>query len=196
MKEPSVKGGLVVGAVAAVRGLLKAGKISREAVEARLSAATRRILDDKINVALWYPVQVFAELVDLDWEVGGGRSPDYARGSGAAAARRLIASGMYSQLAPRDPSEDTARDREEVLREARINGSLTMSLYNFIRPSARLNEREELEITWEGARQLPEPTRYSTEGFMREMSRHQGKAAHVTSVRPDPDRIVFTYERR
>lgn len=196
MKEPAVKGGLVLGAVVAARGLVKAGKIAREAAELRLSAATLETLDEKINVALWYPVQIFAELVELDWEIGGGRAPDYARASGAAAARRLIASGMYSQLAAREPTGEVSRDRAEVLREARLNGSLTMSLYNFIRPSARLNERSELEITWDGASLLPEPTRYSTEGFMREMSAHQGRAAHVSSVRTHPDRIVFTYERR
>jgi hypothetical protein len=195
MKKPSVKGVLVLGAVAAVRRLVKSGKVTREAVETRLGAAAVEALDEKINVALWYPVEVFAELVELDFEIGGRRSPEYMREAGAAAARRLIASGMYPQMSPREPGAGAARGREDVLREARINGSLTQSLYNFIRTSAALNEREELEIAWEGARPFPEPARYSTEGFMAEMSRHQGGEARVTSRRPDPDRIVYTYQR-
>ena len=43
---------------------------------ARLSTEARRLIDERINLAQWYPMKPFVELLDLDWKVSGNRAPN------------------------------------------------------------------------------------------------------------------------
>src|SRR5262245_59189123 len=78
-RQPSAKGTLVLGVVVAARRLREKGKISPEQLEARLSKAALELIEQKINIAGWYPIQVFTELMDLSWELSGSREPDFMR---------------------------------------------------------------------------------------------------------------------
>jgi hypothetical protein len=55
MQEPAVKGILLLGAAVSVRRLREAGRISEDALAARLSGEALALVDAKIDVARWYP---------------------------------------------------------------------------------------------------------------------------------------------
>src|SRR5215469_14825430 len=72
--QKSVKGTLVLGAVVTVRRLRDRGRISSDQLAARLSAPALSLIDEKIDLGRWYPLDVFCEILDTDWEVAGTRS--------------------------------------------------------------------------------------------------------------------------
>jgi hypothetical protein len=189
--EPSVKGSIVVGAVAALRKLRKEGRVSAEALSARLSGAALELLGRKIEVGLWYPVGPFAELLDLEWEIGGGRTAAYARESGARSADRLYASGLYQQLDYADRAERVS-SRDALRRQVHLVTSITSALYSFLRTSVRVDAaRDCLEVVYANAAAFSEPLRLSTEGFMNQVNVRQGSARRWTSERTSADEIVF-----
>src|SRR5262245_13097779 len=97
-KVPSVKGNLMLGSVVAARRHRDQGRISAEALEARLSAQALTLVDQKIHISSWYPIQIFTELIELNWEIGGRRDPEFMRREGERSADRLFVSGIYQQL--------------------------------------------------------------------------------------------------
>ena len=88
--DSSVKGSLVLGAVVTVLRHRNQGRISADQLSARLGGAAFELVDQKIDIGRWYPVKAFTELLDLDWEVGSRRDPDYMRRQGEQAADRLF----------------------------------------------------------------------------------------------------------
>jgi hypothetical protein len=189
--EPSVKGSIVVGAVAALRKLRSQGRVSPEALSARLSGAALELLEQKIEAGRWYPVGPFCELLDLEWEIAGDRRPEHARESGARSADRLIASGSYQQL---DYAEraDRAASRDALRRQVHLVTSITGALYNFLRTQVTVDEANGcLEVVYTNAAAFSEPLRLSTEGFMNQLNVRQGSARRWTSERRSPSEIVF-----
>jgi hypothetical protein len=190
--EPSVKGSLLVGAVVTVRRHRDQGRISADGLAARLSGAVLELVDQKIDIARWYPVAAITELLDVDWEVGGRRDPAYMRRSGEQTADRLFASGIYQQLRYAEETE-RGRDAEELKRQSKLITSITGSLYNFLRFEVRLEgERgEALEIVYSNAAPFSDALRYSTEGFMNQVSLRLGAEHRWSSQRPRADVVVF-----
>jgi len=193
MAEPRVKGSLVLGAVLAVRKRMRTGQISEEQLEKRLSPEAIELLDDTIRVASWYPMRQMAELLDLDWEIGADRAPEYQRNSGRNTADHFAKTGLYQQVdfAKRNRSAETLDD---VLRQSRLVCTLTSTLYDFVSARAEIEDGKRLHIRFENAGDFPEALRYSTEGFLNEMT--QRKKRLWTSQRPEPDLIVFTLDIR
>jgi hypothetical protein len=190
--QPSAKGTLVLGAVVAVRRLRDKGRISAEQLEARLAAPAVALLDQKINIAGWYPIQAFTDLMDVNWEVAGRRDPEFMRREGARSADRLFESKIYQQL---DFAQQAARvqTREQMLRQSRLITSITHSLYNFLEIEVRMAgpRQDELQITYANAAAFSEALRYSTEGFMNEINKRQKSSRVWISERAAPDRILF-----
>lgn len=190
--QPSAKGTLVLGAVVAVRRLRDKGRISAEQLEARLAAPAVALLDQKINIAGWYPIQAFTDLMDVNWEVAGRRDPEFMRREGARSADRLFESKIYQQL---DFAQQAARvqTREQMLRQSRLITSITHSLYNFLEIEVRMAgpRQDELQITYANAAAFSEALRYSTEGFMNEINKRQKSSRVWISERAAQDRILF-----
>jgi hypothetical protein len=187
--QPSVKGSLYVAGVVAVRRHRDSGRLSEDQIAARLGAVALEMLDQKIEISRWYPVEAFCEMVDVDWEVSGGRDPDYIRGMGEAAARRFFEGGIYPQLdyAKRSGRVDA---RPSLLRRAKLIVTVTNSLYNFIQTDVRIASSV-LEVVYGNAALFSEALRYTTEGFMNEVNRWQGSARRWTSERVARDRVSF-----
>ena len=82
--QASAKGSIVIGAVASLRHHRSSGRISKEALQARLSRSALELLEEKIDIGRWYPMSAFAELVDCEWDLVAGRDPEYARQAGAS----------------------------------------------------------------------------------------------------------------
>ena len=96
--DPSVKGTIVLGVVASLRKLRKGGQLSEEQLAARLSGPALALLEQKIEFASWYPMPLFRELVEFEWDVVAKRDPDYARRSGEISADHQAGTGRYQQL--------------------------------------------------------------------------------------------------
>ena len=187
--EPSVKGSLFVTGVAAVRRYRDAGLLSEDQIAARLGPVALETLDQKIDIARWYPIDAFCEMVDLDWEIAAERDPAYMCRLGEVAARRFFERGIYQQL---DYAKRTERvgSRRSLVRQAKLIATVANSLYSFLEIEVRVTS-DVLEIVYRNATPLHEALRYTTEGFMNEVNRWQGSSRRWTSERVAPDRVRF-----
>ena len=190
--EPSVKGSLMLGAVVAMRRHLKQGRISAPQLTVRLGPAALSLLEQKIDLGRWYPVKVFCEILELDWEVGGHRDPDYMRTAGARAADHLFDTGIYQQLQYAERAH-RVRSREQMLLQAKLISTITGSLYNFLQFEVRISpdDPDLLEILYGNAALFSEGLRLSTEGFMSQINKRQGSTRVWTSARLRADLLVF-----
>ncbi|HKE10100.1 MAG TPA: hypothetical protein VKE73_00875 [Myxococcota bacterium] len=185
-----MKGSLMLGVVVMVRRHRKQGLVSPGQLAARLSPGALRMLEEKVDIGRWYPIQLFGELLDLDWEVGGQRDPKYMREEGEQAAERLFRSGIYQQLNYAERVE-RVRAREALIRQARLITTITGTLYNFLEFKVRLDGNE-LEVHYGNAEAFSEALRFTTEGFMNQINRRQRSSAQWSSKRVRPDLVVFS----
>ena len=187
--EPSAKGSLVLGSVVSVRRQRDRGRVSAEALAARLSPAALELIDSKIDVSRWYPMEEFCELLDADWDLGGRRDPDYMRGEGQRAAARLFDSGIYHQL---DYAErlEKVQSREQLVRQSKLIATITGTLLNFLRLEVKI-ESDRLEIHYRNAGPVSEALRFTTEGFLNEINARQRSSRRWSSERPQADHMIF-----
>jgi hypothetical protein len=190
--DPSVKGSLMLGAVVTVRRHRKLGRISAEQLAARLSGPALELVDQKIDIGRWYPMQRFTELLDLDWDVGSSRDPAYMRRQGEQAADRLFDSGIYQQLSYAERA-DRVLSAGQLKRHATLITTITGTLYNFLRFEVRLREEKaSLEIVYSNAALFSEALRHSSEGFMNQINQRQRSRLRWSSRRDQADVVVFT----
>jgi hypothetical protein len=193
--DPSAKGSIVMGVVAALRKLRRAGQLSNEQLAARLSGPALELLEQKIELASWYPMPLFAELVAFEWEVVGKRDPEYARRSGALSADQQIESARYQQMDFAKRAKK-AESSGSLLLQARLITTVTAAFYNFLQTSVAIDPArpDRLEIVYANAAAFPEPLRHATEGFMNQINQRQGSSRRWKSERTAPDRILFWME--
>jgi hypothetical protein len=145
-----------------------------------------------VDIGRWYPIGTFTELIDFDWEKAGGRDPDYMRREGARAADHLFQRRIYQQLDYAERSE-RAQSRDALLHRARLITTVTGTLYNFLDVHVRVDPAspDRLEIRYGNAAEFSEALRYTSEGFMNQINRRQGSLRSWTSVRAQPDLVLF-----
>jgi len=187
--EPSVKGSLFVTGVVAVRRYRDSGRLSEDQIAVRLSPVALEMLDQKIDISRWYPIDAFCEMVDIDWEIAAERDPAYMRGMGEAAAKRFFERGIYQQLDYAKRSERVENQRS-LTRQAKLIVTVTTALYNFLEIDVQVASNV-LEIVYGNSALFSEALRYTTEGFMNEVNRWQGSSRRWTSERVAPDRVSF-----
>jgi hypothetical protein len=182
---PCVKGSLFWITHANLLRLVERGKITREELDVRLTPEQIELLDAKIQVALWYPIDAFETFLRIASEVGGGSSHEQFAKAGRMAAEKLAESGLYAQL-----SED-ARSSDE--RAGRRLVTLGSAFYNFMHwkfiPG---DDPTHFTIDVTDAAAWCEELRYITEGFIEVVSsRSIGRPLRITSERVAPDHVVF-----
>lgn len=183
--EPSIKGIVVQLAVDAINGLLAEGRLSRDALEARLEAADLGILDQKVLPGLWYPLTSFDRLLDVataDARTDGGL--DAVAELGKQASARLLASEHYGALV------DAAQGAGKLAGPRLLR--LAPLLCSFGRWSFKPDgKRVVIEVS--EATGFPEMLGYLAQGLIAYLSeRVSGRPVQVSSRRPAPDRIAFT----
>ena len=193
--EPSAKGSIVMGVVAVLRKLRTGGQLSNEQLAARLSRGALELLEQKIELARWYPMQLFAELVAFEWEVVGKRDPEYARRSGAQSADHQLESSRYQQMDYAKRAKK-AESSNALLLQARLITTVTAAYYSFLETSVAIDPArpDRIEIVYANAAAFLEPLRYATEGFMSRINERQGSSRRWHSERSAPDRILFWME--
>jgi hypothetical protein len=192
--EPSIKGTAFQSVVEDVKALVDSGRISRDALEARLCAVDLEILDDKIQPAAWYPIDCYRRLSELLLEMEGGGRTDYLRRRGARAAERLFAAGLYQQLLRGEEIGEEIRQagRRWTTREGNLMATLAGAIFSFSRWRFSVESHESSRIEVTEAEVLPEVARHAAEGFIAyTASRLSGSGVRVTSERPTADTLRF-----
>jgi hypothetical protein len=197
MAVPSIKGTAFQSVALDLSRLIQSGRITREAVEARLEAPDLALLDDKILPGLWYALDSYRRMTELLWEVEGNNDPAYLMARGQRAAERLFDAGLYQQMQRGEAIGAEKRERGEAWSEfdGNLMTSLAGAIFNVSRWRFRRHPEDpnvnRIEVT--SARELPEVSRWAAQGFIEYMaSRMTGITVLVSSERPAPDRIVFT----
>ena len=207
MAKPSVKGSIFKGVIDDLARLIEEGRISEDEVDAKLAAEDLAFLETEINPAAWYPIESYGRLMQLLGDVEGGGKDAYFAERGRASARRLMASGLYQQLAflsrwdeamgsvRSDPSASIARYASNL----RIAISLASAIYNIgkwaVEPDPEHPGR--VCIAVREASLYSEPMRLAIEGFLNECAQvtREGLTHLHTSERPAPDVMLFRMTR-
>jgi hypothetical protein len=150
------------------------------------------MLDRKIDLAAWYPIGIFCELIDFDWDVAGHGQPSYLERQGSVTADRLFSSGTYQQLefAERSGKVETVRSLE---RQSKLISTITCALYSFltfevtIQPSA-------LRIVYRNASAFGDALIHTTVGFMNQINHRQGSKRRWSGRRISRDEVQFDME--
>lgn len=197
---PSIKGVLIASLVDDVRALLERRGPERERLEAHLSAGTLDLLEEKVEIGQWYPIEQYTELTEFLWSEEGSNRVEYLHQRGENALKRLMEAGLYQQieyLKREDGAFHTRPSRDELLRGCRLVGSIMGALLNFgtqtwdwdpENPDLMLHQVHQ-------AADYPEVLRHVQEGVVTYLVRlARPDAPAVTSKRPTPDYIVYTYD--
>ena len=189
MAEPSIKGSAIQSAVEDVNRLVDEGRISRDELEARLSAQDLKVLDHKILPGLWYPLDSYGRLLDLLVERDGRGQGDYLQARGRKAGERLVQAGLYSQL-------EASQERWGA-RIGNVFATLGPAMFSATEWSfASAESVDSFEIEAAIPAEFPESARLTALGFIEFLAeRTAGHPVRVLSERPSPDRMTFATPR-
>jgi hypothetical protein len=156
---------------------------------ARLSGDALGLVDQKIDVARWYPVRAFSELIDWAWDLDGHREPGYLERQGAMSADRLFDSRRYQQLdyAERAGSVET---RAQLVRQSRLITTILGTFYNFLQTDVTVTA-DGLEIVYGNAQAFGDPLVHTTIGFKNQINVRQGSKRRWSGERIRPDAVRF-----
>jgi hypothetical protein len=197
---PSIKGSVITKLVEDVRALLERREADREGLEAQLSAAALELLEEKVEIGQWYPIEQYTELTELLWKEEGDGRVEFLHRRGEEAMKRLMEAGLYQQieyLRREDSAFHRRPRRTELLRSCRLVGSIMGALLNFTKQTWDWDPKNP-EIILHHVRQAadyPEVLRHVQEGVVTFLVRlARPKAPAVTSERRNTDHIVFAYD--
>lgn len=191
MKEPAIKGTVIVNLVADVLRLRAEARISDEELAERLEPRDLKVLEEKILPSIWYPIGTYRRLTELLLEKEGG-GEDYLRERGAGSANRLLAAGLYDQMRRLGPGAAgvTMPDFEHSVRSLVV---MSQTILNFGRaevlPDPESDKRLIIRIA--DAADYPEVLRFTSEGFYNACSRAAGRSYVWCSSRPEPATILM-----
>lgn len=184
-RMPCIKGIALQSVTEDVHRLRLAKQIQESDIEARLKPDDMRHLDEMTVPGLWYPMGVYAGLLELLRDVEGGGRDEYLIERGVRAAERLMQVGAYRHVL-----QSAARWGERA-GEAMIQ--LASAFYNFTVWTLSHEESHDayvLEVS--EAQDFPNAARYTAQGFVQVLFEHMGgKPVRVTSRRPSPDRLLY-----
>jgi hypothetical protein len=190
VKQPAIKGTVMVNLVEDVLRLRGEGRISEEELAARLEPRDLEVLEEKI-LPTWYPIDTYRRLTELLLEKEGG-GEDYLRERGAGSARRLLEAGMYEQMRRLRPGGPVV-SMADVERSVRALVTMSQTILNFGRGEVLRDPQHEkrLIIQISEAAAYPEVLRFTSEGFYNACVRAAGRSYRWRSSRPAPDRILM-----
>ena len=184
-KSPSVKGVALQSVTEDVHRLRQEKQITQADIEARLKPDELRHLDEMTVPGLWYPITLYAGLLELLRDVEGRGNDQYLVERGIRAAERLMQVGAYRHFL-----QSAARWGERA-GEAMIQ--LASAFYNFTVWTLGHDEgRDAYTLEVSGAQDFPNAARFTAQGFVQVLFSHMGgKPVRVTSRRTGPDRLVY-----
>ncbi len=197
---PSIKGVLMAKLVDDLLALMERSEADRGRLEAQLSASTLELVDAKVEIGKWYPIEQYTELTEFLWREEGSSRAEYLHQRGENALKRLMEAGLYQQfeyLKREDGAFRTRPSRADLLRSCRLVGSIMGALLNFGEQTWDWDPKDS-DIMLHQVRQAadyPEVLRYMQEGVLTYLVRlARPDAPAVTSKRLTPDHLVFAYD--
>ena len=200
--RPSIKGSVFAGVVEDVTKLLASGRASREEAARWLEPADFALLEEPVVITRWYDIHAYARMGTLLRDVEGEGSNEYLRDLGRKTARRLLESGLYSQLEYLHRTEvadaiDGPARVSAFGRDLRLLTTLSASILNFSRwtvhPDSKQAARYRITVT--EARDFPEVLAWRSDGFVNEMATQHGQPDLWCWERAASDQIVFRMVR-
>ncbi|MHC4106932.1 MAG: hypothetical protein ACYSTY_02485 [Planctomycetota bacterium] len=184
MSEASIKGVAIQPIVELTHELLDSGRISRDQAESALGLPELRLLDEKLEPTLWYPIASAQRIEFFVAETMGWDVAEMMRDLGITAAKRTL-----HQSGTRNLIEGA---RKHDKRMGHIIVGLGSLIVNFGEWKFHGDVFGEFRLDATGMDPFPETTRYATEGFI-EVLAHEltGHPAVATSERPSPSHIIF-----
>lgn len=195
---PSLKGVLMGKLVEDAKALFERNARDRERLEAGLTSETLVLLESKVELARWYPVERYTELTELLWREEGANQIEYLHRRGEDAMKRMMEKGLYQQLefmTRREHLNRTRVPRELIIRAVRLVGSLSGTLRNFGKDSWEWHPKHPNHMIHHirEASHFPEVMRIVNDGAQTFLMRFSCPGAPpVTSERVTPDHIVST----
>jgi hypothetical protein len=185
---PSIKATLFQVSADVLERLIESGKLTRAELETRLQPEDMQYLGKKLAASSWVPMTTLARVaqlgIELEW---GDLSEASLRAEGERHARLTHGLGLYKQF-------DATAERWGP-DFGKIFVTFASVAYNYMRWSFERGDDEgSARILVERARDFPELTRVTTEGYIGYMWSAALKSSDVvvTSERPSPDRVVYT----
>jgi hypothetical protein len=200
---PSVKGSVFSSVVEDVLKSIEKGAVRKDQLGRWLRPEDLALLDEKINVATWYPISAYARMGELLRDVEGGGNNEYLRQLGRQTARRLLDAGFYSQLEYLHRAEigrangDRARF-EAFGRDLRLLTTISASILSFSRWAMKPDPERPLQYLIEvsEAKDFPEVLCWRSEGFINEMATNHGDPDLWRWSRPRRELVVFSMTRK
>jgi hypothetical protein len=193
MTVPSIKGTAWATVAEDLHRMLEDGRLSRDELEARMSAEELKLFEAKPLATRWYPVSAYRVLLALIAEKEAkGKVEEYLTERGWRAAERLKEAGVYRQL-----DSDNGSDRSWSQRVAGLISAISKLMYNFgswtLEPPT---DDSTFRVTLGDAKAFADECRYTAAGFLGfAATMIAGAPVKVTSQRPAPDRVVYTIRR-
>jgi hypothetical protein len=192
LAQESIKGAVLVAVTDDLCRLVEEGRVSRDALEERLEARDVELLDSKVQLALWYPIDSYDRLLQALIDIEGGRDPvEFLRNRGRKAAARLASAGVYAQL--RGDGKPATLDLAQVKRTL----SLWSALVNFSHFHCEMESEEPrvVRIDVTEARKFSKLLRHANTGFLEAV--FSGLAQRPVSVAIEDERPErFSYRVR
>jgi len=195
-----VKGTLLQSLVQGLRALHGEADRAPAVLEPRLSKPAFELLDTTPIGVRWYPVELYCELVDLFWEIAGGRDPEFIRAAGRAGAEAMIESGVYRAYVETG-LRASGSDLDRILRKTRVTVGVTRMLYDFVDVDVEYDaSRDEIVLTYRNVGAFNDAVFHGTQGFLDAFGAEVGllgddvasDAMPWIAERPSRDLFVYT----
>ncbi len=195
---PSIKGSVLATVIEKINKLLDSGKLSHEDTRKWLKPQDVALLEEDIMASGWYDIHSFTRMTELLLEVEGLGNTQYLQELGHQSARRLLETGIYSQLEYLRRSDvagktDQRARFETFGKELRLLTTMARSIYNFstwvVKPDEDHEYQYILDVT--EASDFPDSLCWRVEGFINEMAREGGRSHLWAWKRLSYDHIVF-----
>ncbi len=203
MSGPQTKGLLLVSIIADLARFVEEGRLSREDLEADLTADALKLFDDGVSPISWYEGDIYPQLAQILIKVDGLGPGDmkYLRQRGEGAGRRLMESGLYQQLdfMQRRVSEAAAGpvDRKLFEQGLRMITSMTAALMNGgiweIEQDPEYDDRVQVVVS--DIAGMSEESAQATCGILSGIAMYGGAGFSYRYERLAPDRLVYRMDR-
>ncbi len=195
MTQPSIRGSSFSSAHADLNRLLEEGRVTQEELAVELNVADIELLKQTVSLAGWFPIDSYGRILNLLARLeSGGDELSYFMKRGEDTAKRLHDAGTVPQF-----EADVELWGQQV---GNLMVSLAGAIFNFSSWAIRNTHWDmdgaakhcEFIIDVTDAEEIPEPVRYTIQGFATYMMCVGTKdfTCAVSSRRPTPDHIQFT----
>jgi hypothetical protein len=184
MEEASIKGVILLRSWGELNQLIDEGRITRQQLELRLSAAELQLLDEKIEASLWYPISAAASFGEIVGELTGNEGPAEWVQRGFAIAENIL------------DNPNIGAFFDEAMRHGENAGAVLVRMSSLLLNFGEMSFEGDLEafcIPFKDAGPLPEVVRYSLQGVIHAFAeRVVDSEVELESERLENGTIIFS----